>query len=443
MSGYRYDLSHRLGSGGQGEVYAVKDKRLAVKLLYRKSAADQERLRNALTFVRRLPLHDVPIARPLELLRPPDLGYVMELLTEMKSWQSLLRPPKDESLVDFYTASGGLRRRLRLLARCADALNRLCGKGLVYGDLSPNNVLISATPEEEVVFLIDADNLRFESSPKDPRLYTPRFGAPELVTGRSGVNSLTDAHAFAVLVFETLTFVHPLLGDWVESGDPDLEARALAGQIPWVDHLEDVRNRSSSGIPRGIVLSPRLQELAQRAFLQGLLDPLHRPGIADWTEWLHGAADLTIQCPSCRASYFFQPDRCPWCGAMRPTHMLLKIWLWDPEYGPLNGKGQRPVAALTQTIPDILTLTRRLVTGRTDQTAYEPCIELRFESKGDHVWVRSVDSTIYRMISADGSRKITINDRAQVFDLSWNLHMGPPDKSHRFMTLELRRGRLP
>ena len=64
----------------------------------------------------------------------------------------------------------------------------------------------------------------------------------------TGVNSLTDAHAFSVLAFQTLSLAHPLIGDAVNEGPPEREEEALAGRLPWIDHPTDGSNRASSGI---------------------------------------------------------------------------------------------------------------------------------------------------------------------------------------------------
>src|SRR5690606_11242499 len=130
---------------------------------------------------------------------------------------------------------------------------------------SPHNVFVSEAVSEAVVRLIDADNLRFNSTPAASTLHTPGYGAPELVRGTGSINTLTDAHGFAVMAFEGLTLAHPLLGDAIRAGDPDGEFSALAGELPWIDHSSDDRNRSSVGLMREAVLSPRLRELCEES----------------------------------------------------------------------------------------------------------------------------------------------------------------------------------
>ena len=94
LNGARHVLTRQLGRGGQGAVFEVKGGRLAAKIIFASSPSRREQLRNQLTAVKRLPLADLEIARPLEMLREPVLGYLMELLTGMQPLSALCNPPK-------------------------------------------------------------------------------------------------------------------------------------------------------------------------------------------------------------------------------------------------------------------------------------------------------------------------------------------------------------
>src|SRR5579872_998663 len=190
-SGVRHELGRVLGKGGQGTVYEVPGQR-AVKLVSDVSRVRRERLQERLAFVRRLPLDGLEIARPLQLLRAPQVGYVMDLVTGMVPLATLAVVPHEErNPVSWYQSGGGLRRRLRLLARAGDILQALHGKGLVYADPSPQNVFVSEDRQRDYVRLIDADNLRYRATVEDPGVFTPLYGAPELVTGKGLVTSLS------------------------------------------------------------------------------------------------------------------------------------------------------------------------------------------------------------------------------------------------------------
>ena len=107
------------------------------------SVARRERLRNQLTQVKRLALADLEIARPIEMLREPVLGYVMELLTGMQPLKALSSVSKDvASPGRSVPHGGGLRRRLQLRtsAGCAGGTSR---QRAVYSDSSPHNIFVS------------------------------------------------------------------------------------------------------------------------------------------------------------------------------------------------------------------------------------------------------------------------------------------------------------
>lgn len=456
-NGVKYELAELLGRGGQGAVYAVKGGRLAVKLVAGHSQRDRERMRNQLTHVRRLPVGELSLAKPLEMLRPPHIGYVMELLTGMVPIKTLLAPPKGEpASVEWYLRTGGLRRRLLVLARAAHTLAQLHGKGLAYSDPSPANIFISEDPTFAEVWFIDTDNLRYESAPgPSASVYTPGYGAPELVQGKSGVTTLTDVHAYAVIAFQALALAHPFIGNIVNEGEPELEEQAFAGLIPWVDDASDDRNRAKFGVPRDRVLSTRLSEAFQRTFGAGRLTPSERPGAAEWAERLFAAADATITCPECRGAFYFNQPRCTWCDAERPSFAMAVFQLWDPKHGPTGGVITKPqngvsrpviVGHGTVTSTTSFVITRRLAFDVQGPGADEPVVEASLA--GDRVSLRSLDGRSYPFFSASGNRQTEVSDRPQTVRLvpgqaSWRLHLGEMGRLHRMLSFELRPGRKP
>ncbi len=451
QQGVRYTLGKELGRGGQGVVFAVSRCKLAVKLIWDsdQTPARRERLRNQLTLVKRLELRDLPIAAPLEMLRPPDFGYVMELITGMQPLSSLCYPPAEltgESLLAWYQEGGGLRRRLRLLGRIASALAVLHGHGLVYGDPSPHNLFVSASVDADEVRLLDADNVRYTSAPHEGVLYTPGYGAPELVSGCSGVNTLTDAHALAVMAFQTLALVHPLIGDLVADGEPELEGQAMAGRLPWIEHETEARNRSQCGLPREVVLSQRLMDLCQQCFAKGLQDATKRPGVSRWVERLHQASDACLSCPACGWTYYVKDTTCPRCAAPRPALILARIHLWDPQLGDggdlLQGPAGKPrtIGFAVATARDPLLLGPRLLDGR---HGLQETPRIAIELAGCRASVRALDGCSYELRAGQGELH-RVESEPVLLSLSpsqaeWRLHVGPRDKQHRIVRFELLR----
>ena len=142
-------LDKVLGEGGQGVVLATNNPDIAVKLISggvqptseRKGTllerlthgfgtalvtgdAEHKKLRTRLETVQTLPIPDLYLARPLAMLRG-HVGYTMRLLRDMEPIRTLILSAETENLKAEYINTGGLRRRLRLLAKTAETLGRL------------------------------------------------------------------------------------------------------------------------------------------------------------------------------------------------------------------------------------------------------------------------------------------------------------------------------
>lgn len=454
-NGAQYEIAGLLGRGGQGSVYEVKGGRRAVKILNAGGRTQRELLRNRLTQVRRLPLQGLDLARPLELLRPPQVGYVMELVTGMIPLSKLTAPGRGIALSPaWYTDTGGLRHRLRVLARAAQILAELHGKGLAYSDPSPSNIFASADPDFGEVRLIDTDNLVYESGPSASRgTYTPGYGAPELVQGKSGVTTLTDAFAFSVIAFHVLAIAHPFVGTQVHEGEPEAEEQAFMGLLPWIDDENDDSNRSHLGVPRSLVLSKRLIDTFQTAFGTGRTSPVLRPGVSEWAERLHTAADSTIECPDCAGTFYRNCKKCPWCAAPAPEFSRLVFQLWDPtgEEGgrlvskPGSNREQADILDLAVvTEANRFTITGRLAFGSTGAKANKGILEV-FRKNGA-LEVRSLDGQEYALKSDSLSSALTVTDQPRTIPESsrskdWRLHFGAPDERHRVLRFDNGRGK--
>lgn len=381
-----------LGQGGQGVVFRTKDPDLAIKLVTDESGnpvTDEEsvqRYSKRFKRVRLLPLPErLNISVPAALLQN-NAGYVMQLLSEMvpfshfwldgksaetigpddiPAWLSAMPANEAKNIVHYYR-TGGLRRRLHALYKCASLLARLHGNGMVYGDISPNNIFISEGLDDSSVWLIDADNIRFEITKGGSIVYTPKYGAPELVQGKDGGRPSSDCHAFAVVAFYLLSLIHPFVGkkvdetdegDWAdeENDDEDIEDKAYAGLFPWVDDKDDDSNSSDSGLPRSLLLTEKLITLFEGTFGPGRTTPLLRPTIYHWPEALAQAADITVMCPECSMNYYYdfihpetEDHNCPYCKTRRPQVLILESYRWNGPDKPLNSPCWRYVREISQ-----------------------------------------------------------------------------------------------
>ncbi|CAL8479459.1 serine/threonine protein kinase [Caballeronia sp. S22] len=368
--GNRHFRADEVARGGQGVVFRTRDVDLAIKQPLDASGQPDRHadLRQRFQDIRLLPLPSrIPISLPLVILRD-EPGYVMRLLNDMKSFSSfdlngkirnelkvaqatlphwLAGVPDGEQAwrLFHYALEGSTRRRLAALAKCASILARLHCAGLVYGDISSNNAFVgqAAAPE---VWLIDADNLRFEQAVGGSAVVTPGYGAPEVMQGVDASRPRTDCWSFAVMAFRTLALCHPFIGrkvtepdddadDWdAEPSDGsaavDLYAQAYAGHFPFIDDEQDASNASQSGLQRSLVATPAMRLLFQETFGAGRQQPHRRPAMFFWAMELSRAFDRSLVCRECKMSHFVDSQaQCPYCGASRPAFVRVRTSRWE------------------------------------------------------------------------------------------------------------------
>lgn len=338
--GAEYECIDEKGVGGQGKVWSTNHQNTLVKTFRLKDTDKRKRWFDHVQWVLRQDLEGLCIAAPKALVTKPVPGYVMELMDGLHSLSDGMQRSLDalavgEGLAGFLN-TGGLRRRLLMLSHLADTLARLHAKGLAYGDLSPSNIFVSESVRHSQVWLIDCDNICTNERTGWEHLYTPSYGAPEVVRGESGVNSLTDAWSFAVIAYQLLTTQHPLKGELVDDGEDELEEQAYRGEIPWVRDLADDSNAPAGGIPMEMVASKQMQVLFHRSFGEGKQDAGDRPTMSEWRSAIDEAVALIIDChdSACRSS-FIRSSSCPFCSEepSSDTYVLLTALVYsdDPE----------------------------------------------------------------------------------------------------------------
>ncbi|WP_344410664.1 protein kinase domain-containing protein [Catellatospora methionotrophica] len=444
------ELVRELGRGGQGAVYEVAGGRHAVKILSGRHAAETDGWVERIQAIRRLPLEGLPVARPLETLAAPLVGYVMELIVGMVPLSQMCRVPSGASAVEHYRDTGGLRQRLKVLASAAETLARLHALGLVYQDPSPNNLFISDSADTAQVWLIDCDNLSYATMQRGS-VFTPRYHAPELRHGGlHRPDSLSDAFAFAVLAFETLTFDHPFVGDVVYESEEDEEAAVLDGIHVFVDHPKDASNRSSRGIQsRWLVLDEALALAFQATFVDGLTRRDRRPGLGHWRTLLRAAASRTVSCAACRMSSYFDAEEqsCPWCDELpRPATLHTRSYLdlrGDPDDGADETPDRAPYVERCRVVlsdGEEVELAREAVLGAVAQ-AEQSMFQLRWEQ--GRLKIVNLSGGSVELVSPDGSKIHTLladkvaDLRADGTAPVWSIRIGTAGRADRWLCFDV------
>ncbi|MFT6906429.1 MAG: DNA-binding helix-hairpin-helix protein with protein kinase domain [Oleiphilaceae bacterium] len=332
--GNQYELTGKIGEGGQGMVCSTDRSGTLVKIINSKDKAKIDKAIKQIDWISKQNISDLNMALPKIAITKPKHGYVMELMDGLIPLETVINDSfndlQDNESTQRYLHTGGVARRTKLLFEIAKTLSELHSRGYAYGDLSPANIFVSESVNHSQVWFIDCDNICFNERNGITHLHTPGYGAPEVVRNEQNVNCLTDAWSFAVIAFELLTHQHPFKGLHVENGEPEIvDQEAYEGKLPWVYDLQDDSNETSGGIPLELVCNPNMAELFRHCFEGGKNNPLLRPSLSQWRTVLQQAVDQTIDCQHCRHQFFYQQDEndqvCPFCDKHATPDSFIKF----------------------------------------------------------------------------------------------------------------------
>lgn len=347
-----YNVSHtitkKLGEGGQGLVCMTENPEIVLKFILDGAGRVISRDKDKKSFQRNLKKIKGILSKPfpdrLHLAFPmahlADFsGYVMRMMRDMEPFKNL------QSIASF-PKTGGHRRRFELLSKLASVLAHIHGYGMVYCDISPNNVFVSASPEIKTqnVWLIDADNIFVPGFDDNRLVYTPRYAAPELFEN-TPCSQNSDCYSFAILAFECLAAVHPFEGakatnwedesdDWDKSvstqqsvAEPTSEIDPrYSGKYPWIEDPDDESNHTENGLPRQFFLSEETFTLFNLTFTIGKAEPERRPRMVFWARAFARSADCSVECRQCQMSFVHdgEMNACPWCDGELTPRLVLK-----------------------------------------------------------------------------------------------------------------------
>ncbi len=216
----RYTIVSLLGEGGISRVYAAEQtigqsrRRVAVKLLLPQHASD-------VTMVARFSRECELVA----LLKHPNIVRIHDFgEAEPGVFFIAMELVPGESLGAVLRREGALspERALRVLTQAGRALAAAHDAGIVHRDVKPDNLMLTAFPDEsDVVTVLDFGIAKSFGGPARPAstvvtqigavLGTPPYMSPEQFLGES-VDARADIYSLGVVAFETLTGTLPFVG---------------------------------------------------------------------------------------------------------------------------------------------------------------------------------------------------------------------------------------
>ena len=266
----RYEPVSRLGKGGGGEVWAVRD-RADGAVLAMKFLAEGAEQRETAALVREASalsgLEGLGVPRVLRFGRLPgsDRPYLLRELVE------------GQSLLDALAAGLSSPAALSAVADAADKLSGLHRAALLHGDVKPANVIVEPGGGATLVDLGLAAPLR--EAGQAPVGLTPRYAAPELFAGEPlGVRA--EVYSLGVTLSEVCDRVAHELSAAQQAALAGVVARATRAEpherYPSVDELAVSLRRAARLPHREPVRAPDAAWTVRGidGFVQALLDRL-------------------------------------------------------------------------------------------------------------------------------------------------------------------------
>jgi transcriptional regulator with GAF, ATPase, and Fis domain len=250
----RYEAVRRLGQGGGGEVWAVRDRAsgaiYALKVLA-EDASDHEMAALVREAAALSGLEGLGVPRVQGFGRLPRTGRAF-----------MLRELVEGTSLDAYTARGApLESALRALASASDQLTLLHRAGLLHGDVKPANVIVRADGNATFVDLGLAAPFR-EGGAAVVGL-SPRYAAPELFAGKP-LTARAEVYALGVTLQELLETRD---GSVSEAARAELERIVANATAENPSERHPSADEFASALRRAIGMPPSSDDSAETAAL--------------------------------------------------------------------------------------------------------------------------------------------------------------------------------
>lgn len=332
INGKEYTLGAKLGGGLEGNIFDVKDfPNYVIKIINDEKMTVAQRneayqhLKWLYDFCSRKKEISQRMAVPKALL-DNELGYIMRKANEHYSLKEYITDPEDiNDFENWYKNDYTLKKRYQIIVNLFGALREIHLSGLIFTDLSPNNIMVHKK-QNQIVF-VDTDNIRNRMDSYLGVLGTPGYMAPEIyrkpnaelakqnnidfkiLSNCGRITPESDIFSAAIIAFQLLTLQHPFIGDEVEEGEPELEEKALEIKTDYI-FKEGTTNNSTYKLTPVFneITTHEIRKLFYRTFVEGKDYPALRPTDEEFLEAFQNALDLIVECPDCGFSRLYLSD---------------------------------------------------------------------------------------------------------------------------------------
>ena len=308
-----YTAATRIGAGGEGTVFTVKDNNSLVIKVYTE-APERDKVEK-LTFMTTMANADLLriSAWPLDVVRNSSgqvCGIIMKRLVGYVPLHMLFSPMERKRLFP----DKGYNFLVHVAKNLSLTFHQIHLLGIIVGDVNEANILVNSAG---IVAFIDCDSFQIKNGSRYHycEVGIPRYTPPELLERGSFENVVrttnTDAFSLATLIFQLLFLGRaPFTGVNPGKQDIDEETAIKTGEFAYSLTRKNKRllpAKNSLGLD---ALTPGMVN----AFHDAFENPVTRPAPLHWAVEL---TTLSAELTHCRESkihtYPRKMSECPWC----------------------------------------------------------------------------------------------------------------------------------
>ena len=206
----RFVIRNRLGVGGMGEVYRAEDTLLKRPVALKRVAPH---LRADERFRQRL----FKEAERASAVTHPHIAAIHDVLEHKGDVFLVMEYAEGVTLREKLRGTLRLGQFLEIALQVADALAAVHDKGLVHGDIKPENIMVSADGKAKLLdFGVakrlppaeDSDLTQTSGTGAGGLVGTPGYMAPEVLLGKK-IDGRADIFSLGVVCYEALSGGHP------------------------------------------------------------------------------------------------------------------------------------------------------------------------------------------------------------------------------------------